>query len=482
MSEPKLMDRKEYIESLQKLHPEVYLFGEKIEDVTTHPMTRPHVESAALTYEMAHRPEYQELMIAESHLFNKPINRFTHIHQNTEDLVKKVKMLRMLGQKAGSCFQRCVGLDALNGTYCTTYDIDKKYNTDYHKRLVEYLKYVQKNDLMLCGAMSDPKGERNKLPHEQEDPDLYLHVVDRNNEGIIVRGAKVHMTGIVNSHEIFVMPTKTMTEKDKDYALSFAVPVDDENIIHIFGRQTNDLRKMHAEKWDQGNFKYGMVGGEALTVFNDVFVPWDRVFMCGEYDFTRELVETFASYHRSNYGGCKVGICDLIIGAVSDFTQQIGTSGATHIRNKVAEMIRLEETLYTGSIACAAEGSETPSGAYFIEPLMGNIVKYNVTEYIYELCRIAQDITGGILATLPSEKDFKDEKIGKYVKKYLMANPDYKPEERFKVIRLIENLTGGTALVESMHGAGSPQAQKIMMLRRANLPQKIKFVKEILAE
>jgi len=482
MSEVNLKDRKEYLRSLKELDPDIYIFGEKIEDITEHPMTKPHVESAALTYELAQEPEYQELMLAESHLFNEPINRFTHIHQSIEDLVKKVKMLRMIGQKTGSCFQRCVGFDAMNALYSTTYNMDAEEDTDYHSRFKDYLGYIQKNDLMVAGAMTDPKGERNKLPHEQKDPDLYLRIVEEREDGIVVRGAKLHMTGMVNSHEMIVMPTRKMTENDREYAVSFSLPIDQDGVIHIFGRQTNDLRKMEEEKLDQGNFKYGMVGGESLTVFKDVFVPWERVFMCREHDFTGELVETFSSYHRSNYGGCKVGISDIIIGAVSDLTIQLGTSDATHIQNKVAEMIRLAETLYTGSLACSTEGSETSSGAYFIDPLLGNTVKLNTTEYIYEICRLAHDIAGGIVATLPSEKDLKDEEIGQYVRKYLQANTDYSSEERFKIIRLIENLTGGTALVESMHGAGSPQAQKIMLLRRANLKQKIKFAKELVSE
>ncbi|MFW6266023.1 MAG: 4-hydroxyphenylacetate 3-hydroxylase family protein [Halanaerobiales bacterium] len=479
MSKVKLKNGEDYKNSLKELNPEIYVMGEKVNDVTTHPLIKPHVESAALTYQLARG----ELMLTESHLLKESVNRFTHIHQSKDDLIKKVKMLRMIGQKTGSCFQRCVGLDALNALYITTHDIDRKRDdTEYHERFLEYLKYVQQNDLMIAGAMTDPKGERNKAPHKQHDPDLYLRVVEERDDGIIICGAKMHMTGMANSHEMLVMPTRTLKKEDKDYAVSFALPVDAEGVFHIFGRQTNDLRKMEEEKWDQGNFKYGMVGGETLTVFEDVFVPKSRVFMCGEYDFSGQLVEMFSSYHRQNYGACKVGIIDIIIGAVSEIARQNGVATASHIKDKVAEMVRLAETLYSGSIACSAEGKCTSCGTYYVNPILANTVKLNVTEHIYEVCRLAHDITGGIIATLPSQKDYDDEKLGNYVKKYIMADPETEAEFRFKILRLVENLTGGTALVESMHGAGSPQAQRLMLLRQANLPGKITLAKNLVSE
>ncbi|MEM0315672.1 MAG: 4-hydroxyphenylacetate 3-hydroxylase N-terminal domain-containing protein, partial [Archaeoglobaceae archaeon] len=237
-----MMSGKEYIESLRKLKPKIYFMGRRIESVADDPITAPHVNAAAMTYELALDPRYEEVMTATSHLTGEKVNRFTHIHQSTEDLVKKVRMLRLLGQKTGSCFQRCVGCDAINALYITCYDIDKKYGTDYFERIKEYVKYVQKNDLMPAGAMTDVKGDRSKRPAQQADKDLYVRVVEKREDGIVVRGAKAHITGAVNSHEIIAMPTRALGADEKEYAVAFAVPVDAEGITMIFGRQTNDLR------------------------------------------------------------------------------------------------------------------------------------------------------------------------------------------------------------------------------------------------
>jgi 4-hydroxybutyryl-CoA dehydratase/vinylacetyl-CoA-Delta-isomerase len=467
----------EYIESLRPLKLQVYAFGEKIENVVDHPLIRPHINSAAMTYRLAHDPMAEELVTATSHLTGKKINRFTHIHQSTDDLVKKVKMLRLIAQRTGTCFQRCVGFDAINALYSVTYEMDQDLGTNYHERLRNYITYLQENDLMVAGSMTDPKGDRSLKPSQQADPDLYVHIVEKNEKGIVIRDAKAHQTGIVNSHEMIIMPTTALTPEDKAYAVACAIPTDAPGIIHIFGRQTNDERKYG--EIDQGNAMYGIVGGEALTILENVFVPWDRVFMCEEYQYAGLLVERFASYHRQNYGGCKGGVSDVIIGAAATIADYNGTAKASHIRDKITEMIHLTETLYCCSIACSAEGHRTASGAYFVDPLLANIDKQNVTRFIYEICRLCHDIAGGFIATLPSEKDLRHPEIGKYVDKYFKGVASVPTEDRIRMARLIENMTGGTALVESMHGAGSPQAQRVMIVRQANLEFKKNLAKAL---
>lgn len=467
----------EYIESLRELKTVIYAFGEKLDNFVDHPLIRPHINAAALTYEMAHNPEFEDLVTVTSHLSGKKINRFTHVHQNTEDLIQKVKMLRAISQQTGSCYQRCVGFDAINAVYSTTYEIDQKYGTVYHQHMKNYLLHLQETDNMVAGAMTDPKGDRSLSPSKQEDPDLYVHLVEKKEEGIVIRGAKAHMTGMVNSHEMLIMPTIALTETDKDYAVACAIPVDAPGVLHIFGRQSNDQRKY--DEMDQGNACYGIVGGEALTILNDVFVPWEKVFMCGEYDFAGLLVERFASYHRQNYGACKGGVSDVIIGASATIAEMNGVARASHIRDKIVEMIHLTETLYCCSLACSLQGHPTPSGAYFVDPLLANVDKQNVTRFIYEICRLSHDIVGGIVATLPSEKDFKHPEIGKYVEKYFKGKASVSTEDRYRIIRLLENMTSGTALVESMHGAGSPQAQRVMILRQGNLPHKVNLAMKL---
>jgi len=472
------MTGREYLDSLRELNPEVYFFGRRIPSVVDEPMFQPHLHAAALTYELAHRPEYQEIMTATSHLIGEKINRFTHIHQNTDDLVKKVRMMRLLGQKTGTCFQRCVGLDGLNALYVTTYDIDEKYGTNYHERFKNWLAEVQKKDLMPSGAMTDARGDRSLRPHQQKNKDTYLHIKERLDDGIIVSGVKAHITGAINSHEILTMPTRTMGEEDKDFAVSFAIPSDTKGVTFVFSRQTNDTRRLDSPL-DAGNPKYGIVGGEAIIIFKDVFVPWERVFMAGEYDFSTELVETFAGYHRSNYGGCKVGLADVVIGGSYWIAEAHGIDRASHIIDKLTEMIAMAETCWSCTLACSYEGYKTPSGAYHIHPLLANVVKLNITRMVYEWMRLAQDIAGGKIITLPSEFDLENPKIGKNVEECFVGKEGFPTRDIIKMLRLIENMSVGAGLPEAMHGAGSPAAQKIMIARRGNLKRKVELAKTV---
>ena len=475
-----MMTARQYEESLRKLKLEVYMFGKRIENVVDDPILRPSMNAVAATYELAQRPEFAELMIAVSHLTGKRINRFCHIHQNRDDLVKKSKMGRMLGGHTACCFQRCVGMDALNALSIVTYDIDAKYHTPYNERFLKFLAHVQENDLTCDGAMTDPKGNRGLAPQQQPDPDLYLHVVEERPDGIVVSGAKAHQTGAVNSHEIIVMPTVAMREEDKDYAVSFAVPSDTQGITYIIGRQSCDTRKLEAGCIDVGNPFFG--GHEALVVFDRVFVPRERVFMYREYEFAGPLVEKFASYHRQSYA-CKVGVGDVLIGASQTVAEYNGAAKASHIKDKIIEMNQLNETLYCGCIACASEGHQEPSGTYLVDTLLANVHKQNVTRLPYEIARLAQDIAGGLMVTLPSEADLRSPDVGKWIEKYYRGVEGVPVEDRMRILRLIENLTLGSAavgyLTESMHGAGSPQAQRIMISRLVDLKGKQRKAKRL---
>lgn len=476
-----LMTGEQYIESIRKMKMQVYMFGKKVESPVDDPILRPSLNSVRMTYDLAQMPEYEDLMTAISPYTGERVNRFTHIHQSTEDLMKKVKMQRLLGQKTAACFQRCVGMDAFNAVFSTTYETDKKYGTNYHENFRRFMTYCQTNDLTVDGAMTDVKGDRSKAPHAQEDPDLFLHVVERRPDGIVVRGAKMHQTGALNSHEIIVMPTQSMKPEDKDYAVSFAVPMDTEGIYMIIGRQSCDTRKLENSDMDVGNAEFG--GVEALTVFDDVFVPNDRIFLNGETEFAGMMVERFAGYHRQSYGGCKVGVGDVLIGAAAVAAEYNGAAKASHIKDKLIEMTHLNETLYCCGIACSAEGHPTESGNYIIDLLLANVCKQNVTRFPYEIVRLAEDVAGGLMVTAPSEADFRDEKLGPVIDKYLRGVNTVSTENRLRIMRLIENLALGTAAVgyrtESMHGAGSPQAQRIMIARQGNLEHKKELAKKL---
>ncbi|MCD7844575.1 MAG: 4-hydroxyphenylacetate 3-hydroxylase family protein [Oscillospiraceae bacterium] len=476
-----LMTGEQYIESIRRLNTKIYMFGKQIPNAVDDPILRPSLNSVKMTYDLAQDPEYQELMTTTSHLTGKKINRFCHIHQSTKDLVLKVKMQRLCGQKTAACFQRCVGMDAFNAVYATAYETDQAHGTHYFENFKKYMEYVQEADLVVDGAMTDPKGDRGLAPHAQADADLFLHVVERRPDGVVVRGAKAHQTGASNSHEILVMPTQAMKPEDKDYAIAFSVPIDAEGIFMIVGRQSCDTRKLEDGTMDRGNPNFG--GMEALVVFDNVFVPNDRIFLNGESEFATVLVERFASYHRQSYGGCKVGVGDVLIGAAAVAADQNGVPKASHVKDKLIEMIHLNETLYSCGLACSSNGWQTAAGNYMVDTLLANVCKQNVTRFPYEIARLAEDIAGGIMVTCPSEADLNDPELGPYVEKYLQGVASVPTRDRLKIMRLIENLTLGTAAVgyrtESLHGAGSPQAQRIMISRQGDLAGKKELAKNI---
>jgi 4-hydroxybutyryl-CoA dehydratase/vinylacetyl-CoA-Delta-isomerase len=466
--------KEEYFESLRAIKKRIFMFGEEIENYVDHPMICPSLNAVAMTYQLASDPIYDELMNAESKLIDQRVNRFTHLHQSTEDLVNKIKMQRLLGQSTACCFQRCVGLDTFNALDVVTHQMDQDLDTSYNKRFRDYLTHVQEENLVVDGAMTDPKGNRKLSPSQQADPDLYVHIVKENEDGIVIRGAKAHQTGAISSHEILVMPTRSLREADQDYAVVCATPADAEGIVYVYGRQASDTRKLEGGSIDIGNYQFG--GHEALIIFQDVFVPWEWVFMCREYAYAGSLVELFAAHHRASYGGCKVGVGDVLIGAVQALARVHGIEEASHIKDKLVEMVHLNETIYACGLATSYEGTRSPSGTYRIDDLLANITKLNVTRFPYELARIAHDVAGGLLATMPSEKDFNHPEVGPLLQKYLVGSEDFPTERRQRLLRLIENLTLGAGgvgyLVESMHGAGSPMAQRIMLTRLANMDAK----------
>jgi len=471
----------EYLKSIQR-PVNLYMFGEKVEEFWNHPIIKPSINTVMKIYELAQMDEYKDLMTTTSHLTGETINRFTHIHQSVDDLIKKVKMQRLLGQQTACCFQRCVGFDTANALYSITYEMDKKNGTDYHNHFKKYWIEVQSQDLMVGGAMTDTKGDRSKRPKDQPDPDAFLHIVEEKDDGIIVRGAKIHQTGYLNSHRAIIMPTLSLRPGEEQYALSFGVNTNEKGITLVYGRQSCDTRKMEPGKLDVGNFKYG--GQEIFVIFDNVFIPNDQIFMKGEIEFTGQLVNRFAGFHRQSYGGCKVGVGDVLIGASSLITEYNGTEKASHIRDKLVEMVHLNETLYSCGIACSSLGFQREAGNFEMDMLLANVCKLNVTRFPYEIGRLAEDLAGGLICTMPSEADFKSEEIGQLIEKYLNTSEETCAEDRYKVLRFIENLTMGLASIsyrtESLHGAGSPQAQRIMISRQANLAEKKKLIKKIL--
>ena len=458
----------DYINSLRGRNLRVFLFGELVDEPVDHPLIRPSINAVAETYDLALREP--EVATVESALTGGRVNRFLHIVQSPEDLVAQNMMQRKLGQNTGTCFQRCVGMDAFNSLYSVTYEIDEKHSTPYHERLKAFLTTMQQQNYVVGGAMTDVKGDRSKAPHEQDDPDLFVHITKRNDDGIWLRGAKAHQTGCINSHWIIAMPTMRLGPKDKDYAVVAAFPVDAPGITYIYGRQSCDTRSMEGGSIDVGNASFS--GQEAMVVLDDVFVPWSHVFMDGEYEFAAMLVERFTCYHRRSYV-CKTGVGDVLIGAAAQAAEYNGVEKASHIKDKLVQMTHLNETMYATGIASSHQAKPTKSGCYLNDDMLANVCKHHVTKMPFEIGRLAQDLAGGLVSTAPSEKELKHPELKALLEKYLKGRADVPTEARIRVLRLIENMTMGRNavgyLTESMHGAGSPQAQRIQIGRQMNL-------------
>jgi 4-hydroxybutyryl-CoA dehydratase/vinylacetyl-CoA-Delta-isomerase len=458
----------EYIASLRGRDLEVYLFGERVEEPVDHPVIRPSVNAVAATYDLA--VSHPELASAVSPYTGERINRFLHIAASREDVVMQNKMQRRLGQLTGTCFQRCVGMDALNSLHSVTFEIDEQHGTRYHRQFLDFVAEMQAGGFVIGGAMTDVKGDRGKPPHAQADPDLYVRVTHRTENGVYISGAKAHQTGCINSHWMIVMPTLRLGENDRDYAVVGAVPVDAKGITYVYGRQSCDTRSMEPGDMDSGNARYG--GQEAMVLFDEVFIPNERLFMNGEFEFAAMLVERFTCYHRRSYV-CKSGVGDVLIGAAAAIADYNGVSKASHIRDKLVEMTHQNETIYSTGIASSYQSQEMKSGVWQCDDLIANVCKHHVTKMPYELARLAQDLAGGLVVTAPSQQDFEHEKLAPLLERFLKGRDGTDTESRLRILRLIENMTLGRNavgyLTESMHGAGSPQAQRVQIARQAQL-------------
>jgi 4-hydroxybutyryl-CoA dehydratase/vinylacetyl-CoA-Delta-isomerase len=475
---PSIVTGGDYINSLRRRDLAVYVFGERVTEPVDHPLIRPSINAVAETYDLAlQRPD---LATALSPFTGERINRFLHIAASPGDLVLQNKMQRRLGQLTGTCFQRCVGMDALNSVYSVTYEIDEKHDTPYHGRLKAFLALIQQRNYVIGGTMTDVKGDRSQPPHRQNDPDLYVHVSRRTPEGVYIRGAKAHQSGCVNSHWLIVMPTLRLEPDDGDYAICGAVPVAAPGITYVYGRQSCDTRSMEGGEIDAGNLRY--CGQEALVIFEDVFIPNKLIFMDGETEFAAPLVERFTCYHRRSYV-CKSGVGDVLIGAAATAAEYHGVERASHIKDKLVEMTHLNETIYATGIASSYQGYATKSGAYLCDDMLANVCKHHVTKITYEISRLAQDLAGGLVATLPSERDYRLDRLSPLLEKYLKGRPDVPTEDRLRILRLIENMTLGRNavgyLTESLHGAGSPQAQRILIQRQMQLDFKKQLARRL---
>ena len=452
----------QYRQSLRGRNAEIYAGGERITDVTAHPLTIPGVNAVALLYDLAQEPELGAFMHARSHLTGAQIHRYCHLPQNSDDLLKKIQASRRAAEISPISGLAAWGVDALSALSVVTHTVQHEGGTPYYERFLQYLRQYQAQNLWSAVAVTNVKGDRRLRPSEQEDPDLYVRVVERNSQGIVVRGAKAHTTGAPVAHELIVVPTRALRSGDADYAVAFAVPPETPGLKMIC-RAGSFAQEESLDAPMSGRFSLV----ETLTIFEDVFVPWERVFMCGEWQYAARLVELFATYHRHTYAGAKAAMLDLLIGVAALAAEYNGVVDARHIQDKLADLIQAAELIYAAGVAAALEATTAGPGTAVPDPVKTNAGKNFSGAKFYDALRLVHDIAGGLVVTMPGEADYHNPSTQPYIEKYLKGAKGIPTIDRLKLFKFIRDLTasdlGGMWMVESLHGGGSLEAEKIAM-------------------
>lgn len=460
-----LKNREDYLKSLKAMRPNVYKFGELIEDVTTHPATRRTVESHARAFDMSYDPEYADIFTTVSSFTGEKIHRWTSMMTNLEEIMYNSKLKRAMYRLTGTCTGGlCVGWNALNVMWNVTYEIDKEYGTNYQERLKKWILNAQEKGLVVAGALTDAKGDRSLRPSQQSDPDSNLHIKEVREDGIVISGFKTMICGVAASNEIFLLPGSAYREEDQDYAVACVVPRDIEGLTIVETRRPSDSRE-----YEEG-FDIPETGiTQAYLLFTDCFVPNERVFMCKEYKYTGKIIQYFTANYRACIGACVAGQGDVMIGAAALMARANGLAARTFV-NKIVDMAVNNETTYGVGIGAMALGKQHPAGSWVSDSLMAHTNKVHVATLPYETKRICQDIGGGIVETgcFPSCKDFNDPLYGHLVQRAVKASDKFSAETRARAARLVEWLTLGAGVPGCMHGGGSPDGAKLVV--RANTP------------
>lgn len=463
-----LKTKEEYLQSLRDQHPKVYTQGKQVDSVVDHPVFQPGIACCCVTYEAQHDPEYRDQVLVDSPLIGDKVNRWVHIPQSADDLITRARLIREFSRNR-VCLFRCLTVDPLCSLWVTTYDIDQKYGTDYHQRFVEYAKYIQANDLFASGGIMDARGDRSLRPHQQADPDLYLHVVERNKKGIVVRGAKANISSVPYTNEFIALPSRALTEKDKEYAVAFAVPVDTEGITYISrpaGTPKTSKKIEHPISSRSGH-------AIEMIIFEDVFVPWERVFLCGEWDFAGLAALHFASIHRWSKCGCLAAQIDQKIGAAALLAEYNGVGHRWNIRDTLVQMMVDAEIGYATALASAIEGHLHPSGCFLPNYLLANVGKLHCGVSVGRHYMAVQEIGGGLTVTSPFEEDYFNPETHDLIEKYLKGKESVPTEHRYRAYKLAEDLVAsrwaGGYISTAINAAGSPMAEKIQIEREYDL-------------
>jgi len=456
----------------------VFVNGRAVESVPDEPLLEPGINAVGVTYDFAHLPEYLPVMTARQGTSGKVVNRMVHINENSTDLLCKLEAVRLVCKVSG-CAMRYLTHDALNGIYQATRRTDDAHNTDYSQRFLNYLHHVQDRDLTLAVAMTDAKGDRSRRPGQQSNPDVYVHIKERRPGGIVIRGTKAIVTGAPYVHEFLVMPCRTHTKEDTDFAVCCAVPVDAPGVTIIArpaGRPGESSAKFSA--------KYGQSTG--VVVFDDVFVPYEKVFLAGEYEEGGFLTTSYATHHRHSCIGARAGFGDLLIGAGALMVEANGLDPDRHghIREQMVDLITITESFFACGVAASVYCTEDPAGSVMPDTVFSNIGKLLLATKIYDMQRIAHYVSGGLIVALPGPDEDHNPETRASLTAVLGGRPDIPVEQRMEVARLIEDLTvsgqSGWYSVISLHGGGSPEAMKREIWRNYPVLEKAELVQNLL--
>jgi len=464
-----LKTSEQYHESLFRMRPNIHIGGERV-GRDDHRL-RPGINVMDVTFDLAQDPKWKGLATATSTITGGEINRWAHLPQNPYDLIQKQKLIRLAARRVGGCIQRCMGHDALNALAVCTKEIDEAKGTDYHSRFLSYLRVYHEKDLNGCCAQTDAKGDRLKRPSEQANPDAYVHIVEERNDGIVVSGIKMSITQVAYSEEIFVIPTRALKENDRDYAVAFAIPADWEGISLI----TRPVWLREKDDKDAPPFcKYGV--SDSVVVFDKVFVPKERVFMCREWEFGRRLALLFADSHRHSYSGCKPGMSDILCGATALAAEANNIQGVSHIKEKLSEFAGAAELAYAAGIAAAVYGEKTSSGVFFPNLIFSNVGRRMTGELIYHEYNILTEVAGGIAVTLPFQADFQAKETREHLEKFIVRNPKLSPDLSLKIWKFVENIAASPMSawyeIAGVHGGGSPIMETIALNQEYDYDEK----------
>jgi len=471
-----LKTRETYLKSLQTMRPNIFKFGERIEDVTTHPATRRTVESHARGFDAAHEGKYADIFTTVSSFTGERIHRFNSLMESMEDVICNSLLKRTMYHLTGTCSGGlCVGWNALNVMWNVTFEMDQEYGTDYRQRLKQWIIEAQKKALVVACGLTDAKGDRSLRPSRQPNKDSNIHIKDVNKHGIVISGAKTMICGVSASNEIFILPGNGYREEDQDFCVACVVPRDIDGLTIVETRRPSDDREY------ENGFDVPDTGiTQAYLLFQDVQVPRERVFMCREYKYTGKIIDYFTSNYRACIGACVAGQGDVMIGAAALIARVNGLSAGTFM-NKLVEMAVNNETTFGMGIGAIATGRKHPGGCWVSDSLLAHANKVHVSTLPYETKRLCQDIGGGIVETgcFPSYKDFTDPSYGHLVQKAVKAGVRYSAETRARAARLVEWLTIGAGVPGCMHGGGSPDGAKLVVRLRTPIEEFVDYARNI---